>query len=185
MRVDMVDRMLMDYRRCAARRDFLQVEITRAEEEMKRAEKRLVEDSVLPGRGMDMPLGTGTGDPTARMAVRFLSGYRPAYMQEMAGDIRRLRDEMGECDWVCRAVNAWRGALSDRERLVIDRHVIGGESYNEVLAAFAQAYPGTALTSRDGLRRLKNRAMEKVYAAAGAKKGSEEETEIFQRINNG
>ena len=184
MRVDMVDRMLMDYRRCAARRDFLQVEITRAEEEMKRAEKRLVEDSVLPGRGMDMPLGTGTGDPTARMAVRFLSGYRPAYMQEMAGDIRRLRDEMGECDWVCRAVNAWRGALSDRERLVIDRHVIGGESYNEVLAAFAQAYPGTALTSRDGLRRLKNRAMEKVYAAAGAKKGSEEETEIFQRINN-
>ena len=184
MRVDMVDRMLMDYRRCAARRDFLQVEITRAEEEMKRAEKRLVEDSVLPGRGMDMPLGTGSGDPTARMAVRFLSGYRPAYMQEMAGDIRRLRDEMGECDWVCRAVNAWRGALSDRERLVIDRHVIGGESYNEVLAAFAQAYPGTALTSRDGLRRLKNRAMEKVYAAAGAKKGSEEETEIFQRINN-
>ena len=184
MRVDMVDRMLMDYRRCAARRDFLQVEITRAEEEMKRAEKRLVEDSVLPGRGMDIPLGTGTGDPTARMAVRFLSGYRPAYMQEMAGDIRRLRDEMGECDWVCRAVNAWRGALSDRERLVIDRHVIGGESYNEVLAAFAQAYPGTALTSRDGLRRLKNRAMEKVYAAAGAKKGSEEETEIFQRINN-
>lgn len=184
MRVDMVDRMLMDYRRCAARRDFLQVEITRAEEEMKRAEKRLVEDSVLPGRGMDMPLGTGTGDPTARMAVRFLSGYRPAYMQEMAGDIRRLRDEMGECDWVCRAVNAWRGALSDRERLVIDRHVIGGESYNEVLAAFAQAYPGTALTSRDGLRRLKNRAMEKVYAAAGAKKGSGEETEIFQRVNN-
>ena len=174
MRVDMVDRMLMDYRRCAARRDFLQVEITRAEEEMKRAEKRLVEDSVLPGRGMDMPLGTGTGDPTARMAVRFLSGYRPAYMQEMAGDIRRLRDEMGECDWVCRAVNAWRGALSDRERLVIDRHVIGGESYNEVLAAFAQAYPGTALTSRDGLRRLKNRAMEKVYAAAGACPGMEE-----------
>ncbi len=173
MRVDMVDRMLMDYRRCAARRDFLQVEITRAEEEMKRAEKRLVEDSVLPGRGMDMPLGTGTGDPTARMAVRFLSGYRPAYMQEMAGDIRRLRDEMGECDWVCRAVNAWRGALSDRERLVIDRHVIGGESYNEVLAAFAQAYPGTALTSRDGLRRLKNRAMEKVYAAAGACPGME------------
>ena len=169
MRVDMVDRMLMDYRRCAARRDFLQVEITRAEEEMKRAEARLVEDSVLPGHGMDVPLGTGTGDPTARMAVRFLSGYRPAYMQEMAGDIRRLRDEMGECDWVCRAVNAWRGALSDRERLVIDKHVIGGESYNEVLEAFAKEYPGTAVTSRDGLRRLKNRAMEKVYAAAGAK----------------
>ncbi|MBQ7519863.1 MAG: hypothetical protein IJU12_06065 [Clostridia bacterium] len=170
MRADTVDRMLTDYRRCAARRDFLRVEITRAEEEMKRAEERLVEENVLPGRGLDVPSGTGVGDPTARMAVRFLSGYRPAYMQEMAGDIRRLKDEMGECDWVCRAVNAWRGALSDRERLVIDRHVIGGESYSEVLAAFALAYPGTAVTSRDGLRRIKNRAMEKVYQAAGVSK---------------
>ena len=174
MRADTVDRMLTDYRRCAARRDFLQVEITRAEEEMKRAEERLVEENVLPGRGLDVPPGTGVGDPTARMAVRFLSGYRPAYMQEMAGDIRRLKDEMGECDWVCRAVNAWRGALSDRERLVIDRHVIGGESYNEVLEAFAKEYPGTAVTSRDGLRRIKNRAMEKVYEAAGVRGTGEE-----------
>ena len=166
--------MLTDYRRCAARRDFLRVEITRAEEEMKRAEERLVEENVLPGRGLDVPPGTGVGDPTARMAVRFLSGYRPAYMQEMAGDIRRLKDEMGECDWVCRAVNAWRGALSDRERLVIDRHVIGGESYNEVLEAFAKEYPGTAVTSRDGLRRIKNRAMEKVYEAAGVRGTGEE-----------
>ena len=168
MRTDTVDRMLTDYRRCAARRDFLQVEILRAEAELERAQEHLVEDSVLPGRSPDVPRGKGTGDPTARMAVRFLSGYRPAYMQEMAGDIRRLKDEMGECDWVCRSVNAWRGALSDRERLVIDRHVIGGESYNEVLADFAQAYPGTAVTSRDGLRRIKNRAMEKMYKAAGA-----------------
>lgn len=174
MRADTVDRMLTDYRRCAARRDFLRVEITRAEEEMKRAEERLVEENVLPGRGLDVPPGTGVGDPTARMAVRFLSGYRPAYMQEMAGDIRRLKDEMGECDWVCRAVNAWRGALSDRERLVIDRHVIGGESYNEVLEAFAKEYPGTAVTSRDGLRRIKNRAMEKVYEAAGVRGTGEE-----------
>ena len=174
MRAETVDRMLTDYRRCAARRDFLRVEITRAEEEMKRAEERLVEENVLPGRGLDVPPGTGVGDPTARMAVRCLSGYRPAYMQEMAGDIRRLKDEMGECDWVCRAVNAWRGALSDRERLVIDRHVIGGESYNEVLEAFAKEYPGTAVTSRDGLRRIKNRAMEKVYEAAGVRGTGEE-----------
>ena len=168
MRADTVDRMLTDYRRCAARRDFLQVEITRAEEEMKRAEERLVEENVLPGRGLDVPPGTGVGDPTARMAVRFLSGYRPAYMQEMAGDIRRLKDEMGECDWVCRAVNAWRGALSDRERLVIDRHVIGGETYAETLEAMAAQFPAGGVTSVDGIKCLNRRAMERIYAAAGA-----------------
>lgn len=168
MQTGTVERMLTDYRRCAARRDFLAVEIDRAEEQLRREEERMVEQSVLPGRGLEELPGGGTGDPTARVAVRFASGYRPAYLQEMAGDITRLRDEMRECDYVCRSVNAWRGALNDRERLLIDRHVIGGESYAEVLEAFARAYPGTALTSRDGLRRMKNRAMEKMYQAAGA-----------------
>ena len=167
MQADTVDRMLTDYKRCAARRDFLQVEIGRAEEDLRREEERLVEQSVLPGRGPDCLAGGGPGAPTARLALRCASGYRPVYMQEMAGDIRRLREEMRECDWVCRSVNAWLGALSDRERMLIDRHVIGGESYAQVLEAFAREYPGTALTSRDGLRRMKQRAMEKMYRAAG------------------
>lgn len=162
-----MNRMLSDYRRCAARRDFLKAQIPLAERQLAEEKESMLENAVLPGRAPGTPGGGGPGNPTARLAVKFASGYQPQYIREMAGDLRRMQDELQECDTVCRCVDAWRTALNERERLVIDLHVIGGESYAEVLEAFARRFPATAITSRDGLRRMKQRAMAKIEAAAG------------------
>lgn len=168
MQREQVKRMLESYRQCRARRDSLALEIELAERQLAEARERMTEDAVLPGRDMAFIPGGGTGDPTARMAVKFASGYQPRYILEMAGDVRRMRDEMRECEAVCRCVEAWRGVLNDRELLVIDKHVIGGESYADVLEAFARQFPATALTSLDGVKCVNKRAISKIYAAAGA-----------------
>ena len=168
MRREQVMRMLENYRRCAARRECLGLEIPLAEEQLRREREQAVADAALPGHAVDTPRGNGPGDPTARVAVSFASGYQPHYIREMEGDLSRLRDELRECDTVCRCVDAWRGALSDRERWVLDRHVIGGEMYADLLDDFAQAFPATVIQSPDGLKKLSLRAVGKVCDAAGA-----------------
>lgn len=168
MRREQVTRMLENYRRCAARRESLALEIDMARRQLAAEEARAVENAVLPGKELSAGRGGGIGDPTARVAVKFASGYRPRYILEMEGDLNRLRDEMEECGAVCRAVDVWLMALSDRERLVIERHVIGGETYAEVLEALSARFPAGAVTSPDGIKCLNRRAMDKICAAAGA-----------------
>ncbi|MBQ9196969.1 MAG: hypothetical protein IJ157_06960 [Clostridia bacterium] len=168
MRREQVKRMLESYRQCKARRESLALEIDLAERQLSEARERMTEDAVLPGHDLARAPGGGAGDPTARLAVKFASGYQPRYILEMAGDIRRMRDEMRECETVCRCVEAWRGVLNERELLVIDRHVIGGESYADVLEDYARRFPATALTSLDGVKCVNKRAIGKIFAAAGA-----------------
>ena len=168
MEQEQVKRMLADYRRCAARRECLRIEMDMAREQIEREREAALENAVLPGRGIEMPPGGEPGDPTARVAVKYASGYEPVYIREMEADLNRMRDEMRECETVCRYVDVWRGALNERERLVIDRHMIGGETYAETLEALAAQYPACGVTSVDGIKCLNRRAMEKIYAAAGA-----------------
>ena len=133
---------------------------------------------MLPGRGIETPPGGGPGDPTARVAVKYASGYEPGYIRGMEADLNRMRDEMRECETVCRYVDAWRGALNERERLVIDRHMIGGETYAETLEALAAQYPACGVTSVDGIKCLNRRAMERIYAAAGAETAAKKQENI-------
>ena len=168
MQREQVKRMLESYRQCRARRVSLAAEIELAERQLAEARERMTEEAVLPGHDLACVPGGGTGDPTARLAVKFASGYQPRYILEMAGDLRRMRDEMRECETACRCVEAWRGVLNERELLVLDRHVIGGESYADVLEAFARQFPSTALTSLDGVKCVNKRAISKICAAAGA-----------------
>lgn len=163
-----VDNMLSDYKRCAARRAFLRVRIGMAEEQLRREEEQALAEAAQPGHGLAGGCRGGMpGDPTAGVAVRFAMGHWPRYLQEMAGNLAGMREEMRACEAVCQCVEAWLEALSGRERLVIEQHVIGGAGYGDVLERFAREYPATAVTSRDGLRRIKQRALEKIYAAAG------------------
>lgn len=168
MRREQVKRMLESYRQCKARRESLGLEIEMARRQLAAARERMEADAVLPGHELAAARGGGTGDPTARLAVRFASGYQPRYILEMAGDIRRMEDEQRECEAVCRCVDAWRGVLNERELLVLDRHVIGGESYADVLEDYARQFSATALTSLDGVKCVNKRAIQKIYAAAGA-----------------
>lgn len=167
MRREQVKRMLESYRQCAARRECLRLEIPLAQEQLALEQERALESDALPRPGVEAPRGGGPGDPTARLAVRYASGYQPRYIREMAADVRRMQDELRECDAVCRYVDAWRGALNDRERLVVDLHMIGGETYAAVLDAFARRFPAAPLTSPDGVKCVNQRALEKICAAAG------------------
>lgn len=168
MQQEQVKRMLENYRRCAARRDCLRMEIPMARRQLEREREAALLDAALPGHSLEAKRLNAPGDPTARVAVRFASGYQPLYIREMEGDLSRMQDELRECESVCRYVEAWRGALNEREQLVIDRHVIGGETYAEVMEAFAQRFPAAAITSPEGLKKLNLRAMAKIRAAAGA-----------------
>lgn len=168
MRREQVIRMLENYRRCAARRDCLKLEIPLARRQLEAEREDALRGEALPGHSLETPRAGAPGDPTGRVALRFASGYQPMYIREMEGDLARMQDELRECETVCRCVEAWRGALSEREQLIIDRHVIDGETYAEVMEVFSHRFPAAAITSPEGLKKLNLRAVAKICAVAGS-----------------
>lgn len=168
MEREQVMHMLENYRQCQARCECLRMEIGQAERQLARERAHALANAVLPGHDLAAMPGGGVGDPTAGVATRFASGYQPRFLRQMASDLDRLRDELRECEDVCRFVEAWRKALSDRERLVIDLHVIDGATYAEVLDAFSRQFPAAPVTSPDGMKCLNRRAIEKICRVAGA-----------------
>ena len=167
MKPEAVNAMLRDYKRCQARRDFLQAELPLAERQLRYEREHMLENEALRGRRPDETgHGSENADPTARLVLKFASGYEPRYIKDMAWDIQKRRDEMQECDAVCRCVEAWLQALGEKERMVVQTHVLEGLSWTEAGPRLSAVFPDTCPTTHAGLRRIQQKALEKIYRAA-------------------
>jgi len=162
-----VDRMLRGYKNCRARREYLRAELPEAERLLAHEREHMLENEALRGHEMGTVQSGGSfGDPTASLVMKYASGYEPRYIREMAGDVRRRQDELRECEMVCRCVEAWLEALGQKERLVIETHVLEGLTWTEAGPRLAAVFPDTCPTTSAGLRKIQQRAMEKLYQAA-------------------
>lgn len=162
-----IELMLRDYRRCKARRDYLQQAIGILEQQKDKELKNAMAQDALHGSVITgMPRGSSVGNPTERLVLMYESGYKPQYIKQMEGELAMLRDELKEVTTVCKCVEAWLLSLNDKEKILINSHVIDGLSWAETVPLLQRQYPGTFTGSRNGLRELQRRALEKIYDVA-------------------
>ena len=164
MTPEQVDKMLADYKHCVARSKHIEIELSIMERQYQQSTATMMQDEALKAVQYDgMPHGTDVGKPTENLVMRFMSGYVPKYIEELAGDIHRLNDELFEMRTVVRIVDSWLLALTDKELFVLKRHVIENCFWKEVLEEYEAKW---GIFSKEGLRKIKKKALAKVYEAA-------------------
>ena len=169
---EQVDALLRDYRDNIGRCGHLRVEIRRNELRIERARAEFRHDAAGPGvsRMTGMPRGTAPGDPTAALGL-MLAGDEVPEDSPQGREIARLRLEIArqtaELDMrqtQVDFVNCWLEGLTERERWVIERHIIDREIWYDVMLAFTRRYADDI--SKDRLKRLQARALERIYSIA-------------------
>lgn len=108
--------------------------------------------------------GTKTTSGVESAAIMRAEGKEPPEIAEMREELEALQAEKSECEAQVRYVQAWLEALTERERWVIERQMIDGETWHRIADMHAEKY-GFPLT-RDALRRIKHTAMIKIMEAA-------------------
>ena len=169
---DHVNAMLRDYRDNLGRCGHLRMEIKRNEMQIARALESFRKEAAGPSvsRLTDAPRGSVPGDPTAALGL-MLAGDEVPEDSPQGREIARLRLEnarlAAELDvrqMKVEYVDSWLNGLTDRERWVIEHHIIDREIWYDVMIAFNKRY--TDDVSKDRLKRLQTRALERIYAIA-------------------
>lgn len=165
MMPEKVDQMLKDYRECKGRCEHLRTEIELLDRQSVSLRRTMIEDAVsVSATVSDMPRGTALSDQTANVALRFADGKVPDYIKEIEADADKLRKELSEKDMVVIFVEAWLKGLTEKERWIIEKQVIDGAYWREIIHDYRDRY-GDEYT-KDGLKRIRNVAMTKIYRIA-------------------
>ena len=160
-----IDSMLSEYRQNKARHGHITLELARMNVELDAEEERaIINDALHAQQYSDMPHGTDAGKPVETLVMRYLDGYLPAQVKDWMRERTELEREQKALSVVIGYVDIWLNALSDRERQVIEDKLIDGRTWRE-MEADAQAIYGIPLTV-GGLKNIKRRAMQKIYAVA-------------------
>jgi len=161
-----VDRMLLDYRRNKARCAHLEIRIRELEELRQGMVDNVVNDTVSITARLDgmPPAQPGTSDPTGRLSSKLADGYKTDSIRQVEGDIAGLTAELQRLLPQVHFVDAWLLALDDKERFVVEQKQVAGVSWRELVFAFKREHG--AEYSVHGLRKLRDRAVQKIYQIA-------------------
>lgn len=162
-----VDEYLATYRECVGRMGSLKLTIRRQRAELEDRKRNLAADAALetPEREEGMPHGSGVGNPVERIVLKYADGFLPAEIIEEEKGLRALEEELAYRQRVVQYVDAWLKGLNEREAWIIHHKVIDSDySWREVITMYRLQYGEEY--SRDALKRIKERAMEKIYRFA-------------------
>ena len=169
---EQVNSALREYRSLIGRCGHIEAEIARLERAIRLERDQFERDMAAPAvsRLTGLPRGSGTGSPTERVALALIDGQ--AYEESEAGararrmraQIAALRSEREERQLRARFVESWLSGLPERERWVIERHIIEGEIWHDIAPQFNARFMDDV--SHDRLKRIQKKALEKIYAMA-------------------
>lgn len=160
-----VNEFLKNYKEYDARCKYLEANIEQTKNMLYKAKQNLVDESVNVTQKLSgMPHGTGTGDPTGQLGIRMASGFLPPYISELELEIKEMKAELEAKSIVVHFVNAWLQALNPKELFIIEHQTIGGMYWREIIFAYKAAFGDTY--SKDGLKRIRDAALEKIYKVA-------------------
>ena len=173
MTQEQVLKMLREYHVNAGRCEYIEAEIRRLRQAAERLEPAFERDvTALPACRPDgMPRGGAPGRPTERIAAALADGeaFRQSeYGREarrIAEQIEALKRELEEKRLIVQYVDSWLKALTERERCVIERHLIEHEIWYDIAGTFKSRFSDEITTGR--LKRLQQQALRKIYAIAG------------------
>lgn len=164
MTPEQVDEYLAQYREAVGRVGFLEIQVPFLRKDLRRREESLAAYHALdtPVREEGMPHGSGTGNPVEKIVLKYADGRDHDELCSDRNDLEALEAELHEKKHIVDCVNAWLKGLNEREAWVVIHKVIDDEfSWREVIMMFRLQYGEE--WSRDRLKRIKERAMEKIY----------------------
>lgn len=161
-----VEQMITNYREHNARCEHLKNCIVELEQVIKRMSESLVEDGlVLSANLSGMPHGQqGMSDPTGALGDRVADGYKSEHIKQAEKEIKTLRDEYDQKHITVLFVNAWIKVLNTKEKFVIEQKYFEGMSWRQLSYSFYREF--NDMYTSEGLRRLKNTAMSKIFNIA-------------------
>lgn len=161
-----VDEMLKLYRFELGRSGHLLIELQELEREIAAEEKAMLDDvTSIGGQNLDgMPRGTKIGDPTGNAGAKLADGYKSDHLLDLEEKWIPLKAAYDRSQVVVGHVDAWLSGLNERERWVIEKQVIDCESWRDIISKYRDDFKEK--TSKYTLKRLREKAMEKVYLMA-------------------
>ena len=161
-----VDEILKGYRFDVGRCGHLAQEIQMLEQ--RAANMHADEVSALvspkPQQITDMPRGTAIGNPTEKFGLMLASGYTSDEVKALEADIAARKAEYRERRDRVVFVQSWLSGLTERERWMVETQVIDAVFWKDVGVQYAARFGENV--SKDTLKRLRDRAMDKVYVMA-------------------
>lgn len=161
-----VDELLKAYRFEVGRCGHLETEIAQLQKAIASSLENLAEDAsaLRPQQISDMPHGTTVGSPTERIAIMLASGWIPDYLKDMQKELAELQKEYDSRCFTVLFVSSWLKGLTERERWIVEHQIIDGEYWKDVVRKYRDTF--CEETSKDSLKRLKQRALDKIYQMA-------------------
>ena len=166
MMPERAEQMLKDYKTYLGRCEYLKALIPELKSEAKIWHTHLVVDLARNTETeMDgMPRGNKIGNPTERLGILLASGFTPDGLTELEDEIRRYEQELKEKTLVVHFVEAWLQGLTDKERWLIERQVIDGAFWRQIVTEYKERFGEEY--SKEGLKKIKSGAMEKIFDMA-------------------
>ena len=169
---EQVNAALKEYRATIGHCGHLEAEIRRLRRAIRSVREGFARDLADPpvSRLDGAPRATTPSNPTERIALTLAEGSAfarsdaGAQVKRIEAQIAALASELESGRLQVQYVDSWLSGLPERERWVIERHVIEGEIWHDVIASFNARFGDDI--SRDRLKRLQQRALERIYAIA-------------------
>ena len=164
-----VNAVLATYTSDKARAEHLKVEIENITQLIAEMEKSVAANAAAIGAQAltGMPHGSGISDPTASTAIRLASGWEGEDIEQLKAEKRDYEAELKQRLRTVAYVDAWLTALTEREAWLIRKQVLNGEFWRDIVDDYSRDYQFRI--SQDTLARIKQKAMRKIYRAAGVK----------------
>ena len=163
---EIVDSMLKGYKFAVGRCGHLEAEIRQIEQRIE-AEKhgRAAElAAVKPQQITDMPHGTQVGNPTEKFGLMLAAGWESEYAKDLQAIREKLLTELKDCELVLSFGDSWLAGLTERERWIVEQRIIEARFWRDVQTDYRRQFD--EVCSKDTLKRLRARAMEKIYKMA-------------------
>lgn len=163
MEPEKLDRLLNVYKVNQARYTWLCQQLEKLEADLKVCRSQMISEQISLSQALTgMPHGSGTTDPTAKVAVAVTSGKVTPFVKELEAEIKPVREEMLVIQKDINTVDLALSPLAEREREVVTYKMIDNLDWGEVLEMMNEKYNGTY--AKRTLQRLYDRGIEKAYA---------------------
>lgn len=161
-----VNELLRNHKLAVGRCGHLAAELASLEREIERETRTMVEDVASVGAQnlTGMPKGNAVGNPTERIGIKLADGWKSERLLDLEEKWLKVKAEYEKIQTAVSYVNAWLNGLTDRERWIVEKQVIDAEYWKVILIRYREEFE--EFTSKDTLKRLKARAMEKIYEMA-------------------
>ena len=162
MRPERFDELLRNYRVTKARVARLKETMEMLDRFLRMCSSQMVNDLVSLSQALSgMPHGSGTGDPTGRLAMDIASGEVSPFVRQIQEEMTEANLELIRIEPQTRMVEIALGALSDKERDLVTMKMIDDLSWAEILHQMGKKHGGDC--SKRTMQRALERAMKKAH----------------------